>query len=101
LFILLILGHGRCYGVSPIVTARVHITKVIGKGTGVECDISVENKYDMSRSVIFEGCLFQTYRCYSKDHVVDIYVLYEKCRRAEVATSDLVIKYFKNITLST
>ncbi|KAL5677303.1 hypothetical protein ACJX0J_013434, partial [Zea mays] len=36
---------------------------VIGKGTGVECDISVENKYDI------------------KDHVVDIYVLYEnyKC----------------------
>lgn len=46
--------HGRCYGVSPIVTARVPVLKVIDKGTGVECDISVENKDGMSRSAIFK-----------------------------------------------
>ncbi|XP_062191975.1 protein HESO1-like isoform X2 [Phragmites australis] len=44
---------GRCYGVSPIVTARVPVLKVIDQGTGVECDISVENKDGMSRSMIF------------------------------------------------
>lgn len=53
-FILLISGQGLCYGVSPIVTARVPVLKVIDRGTGVECDISVENKDGMSRSVIFK-----------------------------------------------
>jgi DNA polymerase sigma len=36
------------------VTARVPVLKVIDRGTGVECDISVENKDGMSRSVIFK-----------------------------------------------
>jgi len=35
------------------------------------------------------------------DAVVKFYVLYEKWRRAEVPKSDSVIKYFKNITVST
>jgi hypothetical protein len=35
------------------------------------------------------------------DAVVKFYVLYEKWRRAEVPKSDLVIQYFKNITVST
>ncbi|CAD6245611.1 unnamed protein product [Miscanthus lutarioriparius] len=46
--------QGLCYGVSPFVTARVPVLKVIDQGTGVECDISVENKDGMSRSVIFK-----------------------------------------------
>ncbi|XP_066351076.1 uncharacterized protein [Miscanthus floridulus] len=46
--------QGLCYGVSPIVTARVPVLKVTDQGTGVECDISVENKDGMSRSVIFK-----------------------------------------------
>lgn len=47
-------GRGRCYGVLPIVSAKVPVLKVTDKGTGVECDISVENKDGMSRSVIFK-----------------------------------------------
>ncbi|KAL6660948.1 hypothetical protein ACP70R_000332 [Stipagrostis hirtigluma subsp. patula] len=46
--------NGRCYGVLPIVTARVPVLKVTDQGTGVECDISVENKDGMSRSMIFK-----------------------------------------------
>uniref|UniRef100_A0A0D9XAW8 Poly(A) RNA polymerase mitochondrial-like central palm domain-containing protein n=1 Tax=Leersia perrieri TaxID=77586 RepID=A0A0D9XAW8_9ORYZ len=45
--------NGRCHGVLPVVTAIVPVLKVIDKGTGVECDISVENKDGMSRSMIF------------------------------------------------
>lgn len=47
-------GNGRCHGVLPVVTAKVPVLKVIDKGTGVECDISVENKDGMSRSMIFK-----------------------------------------------
>ena len=46
-------GNGRCYGVLPIVHAIVPVLKVTDQETGVECDISVENKDGMSRSVIF------------------------------------------------
>lgn len=53
-YLTIISGHGRCYGVSPIVTARVPVLKVVDQETGVECDISVENKDGMSRSVIFK-----------------------------------------------
>jgi DNA polymerase sigma len=52
--ILPISGNGRCYGVLPIVTAIVPVLKVTDQGTGVECDISVENKDGMSRSMIFK-----------------------------------------------
>ncbi|CAL5075461.1 unnamed protein product [Urochloa decumbens] len=45
---------GICCGVLPIVSARVPILKVIDCGTGVECDISVENKDGMTRSRIFK-----------------------------------------------
>lgn len=41
-------------GVLPIVSARVPILKVIDRGTGVECDISVENKDGMTRSMIIK-----------------------------------------------
>uniref|UniRef100_A0ACD5Y1N0 Uncharacterized protein n=1 Tax=Avena sativa TaxID=4498 RepID=A0ACD5Y1N0_AVESA len=47
-------SSGRCYGVLPVVTAIVPVLKVTDKGTGVECDISVENKDGMSRSMIFK-----------------------------------------------
>ncbi|XP_039817811.1 terminal uridylyltransferase 4-like isoform X4 [Panicum virgatum] len=47
-------GHGRCYGVLPISTARVPVLKVTDQGTGVECDISIENKDGMSRSMIIK-----------------------------------------------
>ncbi|CAN6197781.1 unnamed protein product [Urochloa humidicola] len=45
---------GICCGVLPIVSARVPILKVIDCGTGIECDISVENKDGMTRSRIFK-----------------------------------------------
>ncbi|RLN04274.1 terminal uridylyltransferase 7-like isoform X2 [Panicum miliaceum] len=45
---------GRCYGVLPISTARVPVLKVTDQGTGVECDISIENKDGMSRSMIIK-----------------------------------------------
>ncbi|KAK3129386.1 hypothetical protein QOZ80_6BG0478700 [Eleusine coracana subsp. coracana] len=41
-------------GVLPILSARVPILKVIDCGTGIECDISVENKDGMTRSMIFK-----------------------------------------------
>ncbi|CAM0911609.1 unnamed protein product [Alopecurus aequalis] len=47
-------SRGHCYGVLPIVSAKVPVLKVTDKGTGVECDISVENKDGMSRSMIFK-----------------------------------------------
>jgi len=52
--VLPISGHGRCYGVLPISTARVPVLKVTDQGTGVECDISIENKDGMSRSMIIK-----------------------------------------------
>uniref|UniRef100_A0A0A9F9M2 Poly(A) RNA polymerase mitochondrial-like central palm domain-containing protein n=1 Tax=Arundo donax TaxID=35708 RepID=A0A0A9F9M2_ARUDO len=45
---------GICCGVLPVVSARVPILKVIDRGTGIECDISVENKDGMTRSMIFK-----------------------------------------------
>ncbi|KAM0870555.1 hypothetical protein ACQ4PT_039931 [Festuca glaucescens] len=41
-------------GVLPVVSAKVPILNVIDRGTGVECDISVENKDGMTRSMIFK-----------------------------------------------
>jgi DNA polymerase sigma len=52
--VLPISGNGRCYGVLPIPTARVPVLKVTDQGTGVECDISIENKDGMSRSMIIK-----------------------------------------------
>lgn len=40
------------FGVQPITRARVPILKVWDSGTGIECDISVENKDGMARSKI-------------------------------------------------
>ncbi|CAL9126812.1 unnamed protein product [Musa textilis] len=49
-------GHqrkGHVTGVLPIMGARVPVLKVVDCRTGVECDISVENKDGISRSLIF------------------------------------------------
>ncbi|KAF5184933.1 Heso1-like isoform x4 [Thalictrum thalictroides] len=42
--------HGHVLGVNPIVTAKVPILKVVDRGTGIECDISVENKDGILKS---------------------------------------------------
>ncbi|XP_065016772.1 uncharacterized protein LOC135585799 isoform X4 [Musa acuminata AAA Group] len=46
-------GKGHVTGVLPIMGARVPVLKVVDCRTGVECDISVENKDGISRSLIF------------------------------------------------
>ncbi|XP_031093928.1 protein HESO1-like isoform X2 [Ipomoea triloba] len=43
---------GHVYGVHPITTANVPILKVVDRGTGIECDISVENRDGVSKSKI-------------------------------------------------
>ncbi|XP_042479206.1 protein HESO1-like [Macadamia integrifolia] len=43
-------GHVSC--VQPILRARVPILKVVDHGTGIECDISVENKDGILKSQI-------------------------------------------------
>lgn len=57
LFCLLILyentGKGHISKIFPILQARVPVVKVVDSGTGIECDISVENKDGVSRSSIF------------------------------------------------
>nr|CAD1840866.1 unnamed protein product [Ananas comosus var. bracteatus] len=44
---------GIVFGVLPVLHARVPVLKVRDRGTGVECDISVENKDGITRSRIF------------------------------------------------
>ncbi|CAI9780513.1 unnamed protein product [Fraxinus pennsylvanica] len=43
---------GHVSGVLPITTAKVPILKVVDRGTGVECDISVENRDGILKSQI-------------------------------------------------
>ncbi|XP_023765455.1 protein HESO1 isoform X3 [Lactuca sativa] len=43
-------GHVR--GVQPVLSAKVPILKVIDAGSGVECDLSVENRDGISKSAI-------------------------------------------------
>ncbi|MQL91422.1 hypothetical protein Taro_024034, partial [Colocasia esculenta] len=45
-------GKGKVSGVLPILRARVPVLKVVHCGTGIECDISVENKDGISASLI-------------------------------------------------
>ncbi|XP_073065445.1 uncharacterized protein [Primulina eburnea] len=45
-------SKGHVYGVFPITTAKVPIVKVFDRGTGVECDISVENRDGILKSQI-------------------------------------------------
>lgn len=44
------LGSGHVYGVHPITTAKVPILKVVDRGTGIECDISIENRDGILKS---------------------------------------------------
>ncbi|XP_072967991.1 uncharacterized protein [Typha angustifolia] len=44
--------RGQVSGVLPIMRARVPVLKVIDCGTGIECDISVENKDGITRSMV-------------------------------------------------
>ncbi|XP_020276746.1 poly(A) RNA polymerase cid11 isoform X1 [Asparagus officinalis] len=44
---------GHISKIIPILGARVPVVKVIDSGTGIECDVSVENKDGVSRSSIF------------------------------------------------
>ncbi|KAI3851675.1 hypothetical protein MKX03_022320 [Papaver bracteatum] len=43
---------GHVFGVHPIMGAKVPIVKVVDRGTGIECDISVENKDGIAKSQI-------------------------------------------------
>lgn len=43
-------GQGRISGVNPIMSARVPILKFVECGTGIECDISIENKDGILKS---------------------------------------------------
>lgn len=45
-------GRGHVSSVKPIFSARVPILKVVDAGTGVECDISVENRDGILKSQI-------------------------------------------------
>ncbi|PIA37687.1 hypothetical protein AQUCO_03000320v1 [Aquilegia coerulea] len=42
--------HGHVHGVNPIMSAKVPVLKVVDRGTGIECDISVENKDGILKS---------------------------------------------------
>lgn len=45
-------GEGHVIGVQAIMTARVPIIKFIDCGTGIECDLSVENRDGIQKSQI-------------------------------------------------
>ncbi|KAF5745063.1 terminal uridylyltransferase 7-like [Tripterygium wilfordii] len=45
-------SQGHVYGIQTIMTARVPIVKVIDRGTGIECDLSVENRDGVAKSQI-------------------------------------------------
>ncbi|WOG89455.1 hypothetical protein DCAR_0208693 [Daucus carota subsp. sativus] len=55
-------SQGHVSGVKPIFTARVPILKVVDAGTGVECDISVENKDGILKSQIVHMISLIDYR---------------------------------------
>ncbi|XP_068654522.1 protein HESO1-like [Aristolochia californica] len=44
--------QGHVSTVQPIMSARVPIVKIVDRGTGIECDISVENKDGVAKSRI-------------------------------------------------
>lgn len=46
------LDKGHVKGVQPIMAAKVPIVKITDTGTGVECDLSVENRDGISKSLI-------------------------------------------------
>ncbi|KAG9440689.1 hypothetical protein H6P81_020854 [Aristolochia fimbriata] len=44
--------QGHVSSVQPIMSARVPIVKIVDRGTGIECDISVENRDGVAKSRI-------------------------------------------------
>ncbi|KAL6992993.1 Nucleotidyltransferase [Sarracenia purpurea var. burkii] len=47
-------GKGHVSSVQPILTAKVPILKVVDRGTGIECDISIENRDGILKSQIVQ-----------------------------------------------
>ena len=45
-------GKGHISSVQPIFNAKVPILKLVDRGTGIECDISVENRDGIVKSQI-------------------------------------------------
>ncbi|THG23653.1 hypothetical protein TEA_013742 [Camellia sinensis var. sinensis] len=45
-------GKGHVSSVHPILTAKVPILKIVDRGTGIECDISIENRDGIVKSQI-------------------------------------------------
>ncbi|XVF14728.1 hypothetical protein REPUB_Repub09cG0086800 [Reevesia pubescens] len=50
-----IYGGGHVSGIQTILTARVPIVKVIDRGTMIECDVSVENRDGIVKSLIIRA----------------------------------------------
>lgn len=48
----MVVGIGHVTGVQPVMTARVPIIKVTDRGTGIECDLSVDNRDGIAKSHI-------------------------------------------------
>lgn len=48
-------GKGHVRGVQTIITARVPIVKVTDCGTGIECDLSVDNRDGIVKSHIIHA----------------------------------------------
>ncbi|KAE9450452.1 hypothetical protein C3L33_17646, partial [Rhododendron williamsianum] len=46
------LGKGHLSSVQPILSANVPILKIVDRGTGIECDISIENRDGILKSQI-------------------------------------------------
>lgn len=49
---LFVVGGGHVTRLQTITTARVPVVKVIDCGTGIECDLSVENRDGIAKSQI-------------------------------------------------
>lgn len=51
-YVFYVVGGGHVVGVQTIMSARVPIIKFIDCGTGIECDLSVENRDGIQKSRI-------------------------------------------------
>ena len=50
-----VVGKGHITSVELIITARVPIIKLTDRGTGIECDLSVENRDGIAKSYIIRA----------------------------------------------
>ncbi|XP_028770813.1 uncharacterized protein LOC114728119 isoform X2 [Neltuma alba] len=75
-----IYGKGIVRGVQTILTARVPIVKVIDCGTGIECDLSVDNRDGIEKSHIIHAIsliderfqkLSFLMKCWAKSHNIN------------------------------